>query len=98
VAVPVAVVVADQVVPARLLAAPDLEWLVNGGEEVFGELGGEGAYAGEIGGGVFGVQAAEEVAGRVLVVALNGSLGWGYGAVIQCAVVLRFVRHFVDCL
>ncbi len=54
-AVAVAVVVADQVVPARLLASPDLERLVDGGEEVFGEVGREGAYAGEIGGRVFGV-------------------------------------------
>lgn len=63
-AVAVAVVVADQVVAARLLAAPDLERLVDGGEEVFGEVGREGAYAGEIGGRVFGVETAEEVAGR----------------------------------
>jgi len=46
----------------------DLEGLVDGGEEVFGQLWGEGADAAEVGGcGVRG-QAAEEVAvGRGLV-------------------------------
>ena len=64
IAVPVAVVVTEQVIPSGPLASPDLERLVDGGEEVFGEVGSEGAYAGEIGGGVFRVQAAEEVTGR----------------------------------
>lgn len=62
-AVAVAVVVAEEVVAARLLAAPGLEGLVDGGEEVFGEGGDEGAEGGEVAGGVGWVEAAEEVAG-----------------------------------
>lgn len=45
-AVAVAVVVAEEVVAAGLLAAPGLERLVDGGEEVFGEGGDEGAKGG----------------------------------------------------
>ncbi len=62
VAVAVAVVVAEQVVAARLLAAADCEGLVDRREEVFGQVGGQGDYVGEVGRGVFGVEAAEEVA------------------------------------
>lgn len=62
-AVAVAVVVAEQVVASRLRAAPCRERLVDGCEEVFGEGGGKGADVREVGGGVFGVEAAEEVAG-----------------------------------
>jgi hypothetical protein len=62
VAVAVTVVVAYEVVAAGLLAAADLEGLVDGGEEVFGEVGGELDEAVEMGGCVFGVESAEEVA------------------------------------
>lgn len=60
---------------------PDLEGLVDGGEEVFGQLGGEGADAVQVGGrGVWG-EAAEEVAGgRGLVRGGMGREGgWGWG-------------------
>jgi len=47
--------------------------LVDGGEEVFGQLGGEGADAVEVGGGGVWGEAAEEVAGG------RGSVGGGGG-------------------
>lgn len=60
--VAVAVVVTEEVVTARLLAALDREGLVDGREEVFGEVWGEGDEGVEVVRGVFGVEATEEVA------------------------------------
>jgi hypothetical protein len=60
--VAVAVVVAEEVVATRLLAALYCERLVHGGEEVFGEIWGEGDKGVEVVGGVFGIETAEEVA------------------------------------
>jgi hypothetical protein len=64
VGVAVAVVVAEQVVTAGIAAAPDRQRLVDGGEEVFGEVGDELDERFEVGAGVFGIEAAEEVAGE----------------------------------
>jgi len=50
--------------------------LVDGGEEVFGQLGGEGADAVEVGGGGVWGEAAEEVAGGRGSVGVGGG-GWG---------------------
>ncbi len=61
IAVPVAVVVAEQVVAAGLSTAGDGEGLINGGEEVLGEGGDEGDEGVEVRGGVFRVETAEEV-------------------------------------
>ena len=51
-AVPVAVVVAQQVVPARLLAPSHLERLVDGAQEVFGQVRRERAQPRQVGGGL----------------------------------------------
>lgn len=45
-----------------MLAALDGQGLVDGGEKVFGQVGGEGDEVVEVLGRVFGVEAAEEVA------------------------------------
>lgn len=63
VAVAIAVVVAQEVVAAGLLAAADGEGLVDGGEEILGQVGGERDDGVEVVGCVFGVQPPEEVAG-----------------------------------
>jgi hypothetical protein len=80
VAVAVAVVVAQQVVAPRLLAAADGEGLVDGGQEVFGQVGRERDDVVEVLRGVFWVEAAEEVAGACLGVSFreeNGRVGMG---------------------
>jgi len=53
--------------------------LVDGGEEVFGQLGGEGADAVEVGGGGVWGEAAEEVAGGRGSVGVGGGEGEGGG-------------------
>lgn len=63
-AVAVAVVVAKEVVATRRAATPRLEGLVDGGEEFLGQGGHDGAYCGEILGGLGRGKAAEEVAGE----------------------------------
>ena len=60
--VAIAVVVAEEVVTAGLLAPLYGKRLVDGGEEVFGQVGGEGDKGVEVVGGVFWIEAAEEVA------------------------------------
>lgn len=62
VAVAVAVVVAEEIVAAGLPTPLDGEGLVDGREEVFGQVRGEGDDCAEVLAGVFGVKAAEEVA------------------------------------
>lgn len=62
VAVAVAVVVAQKIVAPGLLAPLNGQGLVDGGEEVFGQIGCEGDEVVEVLGCVFGVEAAEEVA------------------------------------
>jgi len=62
-AVPVTVVIAQEIIPASLLAATDLQRLVHRGQKVFREMRRDGAEAGQIGGGGGGGQAAEEVTG-----------------------------------
>lgn len=62
VAVAVAVVVAEEVVAARLLAALDGEGLVDGRQEVLGQVRGQGDDCVEVLARVLGVEAAEEVA------------------------------------
>ena len=64
VAVAVAVVIAQEVVAAGLLAAADGEGLVDGREQVLGQVRGEREQVLEVGGGVLGVEAAEQVPGR----------------------------------
>jgi hypothetical protein len=61
VAVAVAVVVAEEVFSAGLLAPLHGEGLVDGREEVLGQVGGEGDDGVEVVGGVLGVEAPEEV-------------------------------------
>lgn len=64
--VAVAVVVAQEIVAACLLAALDGQGLVDGREKVFGQVGGEGDDGVEVVGCVFGVEAAEEVPGGLV--------------------------------
>lgn len=64
VAVAVAVVVAEEVVAARLLAALDGQGLVDGREKVLRQIRCEGNDCIQVVGRVFRVQAAEEVARR----------------------------------
>jgi hypothetical protein len=64
VAVAVAVVVAQQVVAPRLLAAADRERLVDRREQVLGQVGRERDDVVEVLGRVFWVEPPEEVAGR----------------------------------
>lgn len=63
VTVAVAVVVAQQVVAPRLLAAADSQRLVDGREQVFGQIGGERDDVVEVLRRVFGVEPPQEVAG-----------------------------------
>lgn len=63
VAIPVAVVVAQEVLAPRVLAALDGQGLVDRGEEIFGQVRREGDDGVEVGSGLFGVEAAEEVPG-----------------------------------
>lgn len=66
VAVAVAVVVAEEVVSAGLPAPLDGEGLVDGREEVFGQVRGQGDDGVEVLARVFRIQAAEEIAaGRI---------------------------------
>lgn len=60
-AIPVAVVITEQVVSAAL-AASNLERLIYGGEKVFSKIGGNGNYRVEVGAGPFGIEATKEVA------------------------------------
>lgn len=62
VAVAVTVVIAEEVVAAGLPTPLDGEGLVDGGEEVFGQVRGEGDDGAEVLAGMFGVEAAEQVA------------------------------------
>lgn len=63
VGVAIAVVVAEEVVAAGGGAALEGEGLVDGGEQVFRQVGDEGAEGGEVRGCVLGGEAAEEVSG-----------------------------------
>lgn len=63
VAVAVAVVVAEQVVAARLLAPPDRQRLVDGREEVLGQVGRKRDDGVEVVGRLLGVEPTEEVPG-----------------------------------
>lgn len=67
VAVPVTVVVTEQIVAAGLRAAADLQGLVNGGEEVFGQIWHNCRDRMEIGLGIAGVQAPKQIAESNLV-------------------------------
>ncbi len=76
VAVTVAVVVAQQVVSARLLAAADGEGLVDRRQQVLGQVGRERDDVVEVLGRVLGVEAAEEVAGGLRVRYRGEDTGW----------------------
>lgn len=62
--VAIAIVVAEEVLAVGLAAALGGEGLVDGGEEVLGQVGGEGEERVEVGCRVLGVEAAEEVPGE----------------------------------
>ena len=63
-AITIAVVIAQQILPTRLLAAPYLERLVHRGEEIFGQVGCERTQAGKIGRGGGRRKTAEKVSAR----------------------------------
>jgi hypothetical protein len=77
VAVAVAVVVAEEELAARVLAALDREGLVDGREEVLGQVGGQGDDGVEVLGCMLGVEASEQVpiVSRQLWLVLDGIQG-----------------------
>jgi hypothetical protein len=73
-AVAIPIVIAQEVVAAGLLAAGDLERGVDGGEQVLRQWGDERAERVKVGGCVFGIEAAEEIADGKSIAAVDA--GW----------------------